>query len=37
LDGDGKLDFVDINMISNTADARLGNGDGTFSHYKPFN
>jgi hypothetical protein len=37
LDGDGKLDFVDINMISNTADARLENGDGTFSHYKPFN
>src|SRR4029077_4906911 len=30
LDGDAKLDLVDINITSNTADARLGNGDGTF-------
>ena len=36
LDGDGKLDFVDINLTSNTADARLGNGDGTFQSLHTF-
>jgi hypothetical protein len=36
LDGDGKLDFVDINTTSATADARLGNGDGTFQSLKTF-
>jgi hypothetical protein len=36
LDGDGKLDFVDVNMTANTADARLGNGDGTFGSIKTF-
>jgi hypothetical protein len=37
LDGDGKLDFVDINITSGTADARLGNGDGTFQSLQTFN
>lgn len=30
LNGDKQLDFVGINGTSNSADARLGNGDGTF-------
>jgi hypothetical protein len=36
LDGDGKLDIVDINITSGTADARLGNGDGTFQSLQTF-
>jgi hypothetical protein len=36
LDGDGKLDFIDINLTSGTADARLGNGDGTFQSLQTF-
>jgi hypothetical protein len=36
LDQDGKQDLIGINATSNSADVRLGNGDGTFGPIKTF-
>lgn len=37
LNKDGNLDLVGINATSNSADVRLGNGDGTFQTLQTFN